>query len=83
MSQIIGTQKFDKSVNGQKFFNTEISIAPIRIFLHQSGENISEYLICSDPLYSEHNDNKGDPSFFENLELIASTEDIDDYKSYQ
>ena len=37
-------------VNGQKFFNTQISIAPIRIFLHQSGENISGHLKTSDPL---------------------------------
>ena len=43
MSEIMGAQKFDKSVNGQKFFNTQISIAPIRIFLHWSGENISSY----------------------------------------
>ena len=30
-------------INGQKFCNTQISIGPIHFFLHQSGENISEY----------------------------------------
>ena len=30
--------------------NNQISIAPILIFLHYSGENICGYLICSDPL---------------------------------
>ena len=30
-------------LNGQTFFNTQISVAPIRIFLYTSGENISGY----------------------------------------
>ena len=38
------------TVNGKNKWNTQISIAPIRIFLHKSGENISGYLISSDPL---------------------------------
>ena len=38
-------------INDQNKRNTQISIAPIRIFLHKSGENISEYFICSDPLF--------------------------------
>ena len=37
-------------INGQTFFNTQISIAPIRIFLHQSGENMSGHFKTSDPL---------------------------------
>ena len=45
-------------VNGQNKWNTQISIAPIRIFLHLSGENISWYLICSDPLYNFANSNQ-------------------------
>ena len=42
---------FNSYICVTKFFNTQILIASIRIFLHWSGENISGYLICSDPLY--------------------------------
>ena len=35
-------------INDQKFFNAQISIAPIRIFLHCSDENISGYFKTSD-----------------------------------
>ena len=38
-------------INGQKDFNTQISIAPIRVFLHKSGENISWYFKTLDPLH--------------------------------
>ena len=34
-----------------KVFNTQISMAPIRIFLRQSGENLSVNLKTSNPLY--------------------------------
>lgn len=40
-------------INGQKFFNAQISIAPIGIFLHWSGEKISGYFKTSEPLYSK------------------------------
>ena len=39
-----------KEIIGQNKRNTQVSIAPIRIFLHKSGENKPGYLICSDPL---------------------------------
>ena len=38
-------------INGQKFFNTQISMAPICIFSHWSDENISGYFKSSDPLH--------------------------------
>jgi len=34
----------------KSFFNIQISIAPIRIFVHLGGENISGYFKTSDPL---------------------------------
>ena len=37
------TYRADYKLNDQKFFNTQISKAQIRIFLHYSGENISGY----------------------------------------
>ena len=36
-------------LNGLKFFIAQISIAPVRIFLHWSSENISEYFKTSEP----------------------------------
>ena len=41
-------------INGQNKWNTQISIASIRIFFHWSGENISGSLICSDPLLTSY-----------------------------
>ena len=32
-----------------KVFHTQISIAPVRIFLHKSGEDVSGYFKTSDP----------------------------------
>ena len=42
---------FEPLSNPRSRFNTHISIAPIRIFLHKSDENISGYFKTSDPLY--------------------------------
>ena len=39
-------------INNQKVSNTQVSIAPMRIFLHWSGENIPGYFKTSDPLFT-------------------------------
>ena len=38
-------------INGQKFFNILNSIAPIRILLHKSGDNISGNFKTKDPIF--------------------------------
>ena len=48
---IISLYNIGYIINDQKFFYTQIVMASIGSFLHESGENISGYLKTSDPLY--------------------------------